>query len=626
MGAIAGFTDLSQNHRGYDRSALDLTLMLSRLTHRGSYRHSIALPQGTYLGQLSRTADKRAAEQPARPIAADARIDNHKELCDLLRLPAGDTSVESLLCACYRKWGESFPARLIGDFAFAIWDSDRRCLFLARDHIGVKPLYYCHLRGRIFAFASEIKALFMLPEIDVAINELRIGEYLSHALEDKQTTFFSHILRLPPAQSLRVSSEGKRFGRYWQLEEGASFRGTDKDAEEAFRETFIDAVRCRLSDSRTGALLSGGLDSSSVSCVARELTKGNGALPSFSLVFSLIPECDESPFINSVIDTGGFEPHFVCGDQLSPLDGVEVMIRAHDEPFYSPNLYLHSALFREASLCNVDTLLDGYDGDTVVCHGIPHITDLARKGRWMAAIGEARGVATSFEQPLSKIFRDFIFNPVIREPAAQIFHLFKNVGPPSIHGIINQDFASSTGLQCRLENLGVNSKYSPRSAREDHFRRLSSGIIPFSLEVADREAARHGIEPLYPFFDRRLVDLCFSLPPRLKIRNGVTRIIQRRALSPPLPVNIAARKGKTDLGEAFITGMAKFRDESYRETANQALAGYIDISVLHETRRRFAASRTGQDAMTLWKVITLNLWLNSLPGKQSRRGVLNETR
>src|SRR5262245_20600165 len=117
-------------------------------------------------------------------ITADARIDNRDELTAALGLPPHSGVTDSMLILlAYEHWGEHCPEKLLGDFAFAIWDGRKRVLFCARDHFGVKPFYYCH-SGRLFAFASEIKALLSLPEVPRRLNEVRVADYLVPIFDD----------------------------------------------------------------------------------------------------------------------------------------------------------------------------------------------------------------------------------------------------------------------------------------------------------------------------------------------------------------------------------------------------------------------------------------------------------
>src|SRR3989441_8528576 len=255
-------------------------------------------------------------------LTADARIDNRAELLAALGRGVEATDAELILGA-YQRWGERAPEHLLGDFAFAIWDGRREVLFCARDHFGVKPFYYHHAPGRLFAFGSEIKALLALAEVPRRLNETRVADYLVPLLEDKEITFYEEIVRLPPAHRMTVSRDGMRIEQSWALDPTREIRlKSDAEYAAAFREIFTEAVRCRLRSAfPVGSMLSGGLDSSSIVCVARKLLAedGGGKLHTFSAIFPDVPECDEREYIEAVLGGHGVKPHYVRGDRLSPL-------------------------------------------------------------------------------------------------------------------------------------------------------------------------------------------------------------------------------------------------------------------------------------------------------------------
>src|SRR2546425_12240871 len=163
-----------------------------------------------------------------------------------------------------------------------------------------------------------------------------------------------------------VTREGVRMEQYWVLDPEREIRmKSDGEYAEAFREIFTEAVRCRLRSAfPVGSMLSGGLDSSSIVCVARQLLAQNGSTPlhTFSVVFPDLPECDEREYIDAVVAGGGVEPHYLRGDELSPVAGLERQLDQQDEPFYAPNLFLHAGLYDAAAHTGVRVLLDGLDG------------------------------------------------------------------------------------------------------------------------------------------------------------------------------------------------------------------------------------------------------------------------
>src|SRR5881296_79829 len=223
MSAIVGIYFL--DGRVVDGAALQS--MVEQLAHRGPDGSGVWSEKEVGLGHrmLWTTPESLLEKFPLVNAAgdlvltADARIDNRDELLAALGLespPIQGISDGQLILRAYERWGERCPDRLLGDFAFAVWDRREQVLFCARDHFGVKPFYY-YRADRLFAFASEIKALLCLPEAPRRLNEVRVADYLDGGLllGDKAGTFYQDILRLPPGHSLTIGPDRVQLRAYW---------------------------------------------------------------------------------------------------------------------------------------------------------------------------------------------------------------------------------------------------------------------------------------------------------------------------------------------------------------------------------------------------------------------------
>jgi asparagine synthase (glutamine-hydrolysing) len=554
-------------------------------------------------------------------LVADARIDNRDELLPQLRISQRDISDEDLILHAYERWGEGCAERLLGDFAFIIHDARGDRIFCARDHVGVKPLYYYHA-GNIFAAATEIKGLLAVPGIPRQPNEVWIGDYLAGIFNDTAGTFYRDILRLPPAHTLTITRDGARLHRYAALDPDREIRySSDADYAEAFRELFVEAVRCRLGDrASVGAALSGGLDSSSVACVARDLLAagGGGPLPTFSVIFEEMKECDERSFIDAVTAGGGMVPHFIHGERVSPLPDPELLLHHLEEPFYAPNLFLHWAMYRSAREQGVRIWLDGLDGDTTVSHGMAFLIELARMGRLLRLGGEVRALAARRPGGSSmRLLRQSVINPLILSPLRARWHRMQG-GDRMEWGSrgINVEFARRIGLRERFAALGGGGGRSPRTLREDHLRRLEWGLHTFLLEALGRAAATFGVEPRYPFYDRRLIEFCLALPPDQKLGNGWTRAILRRAMEGILPPAVQWRVGKGNPGPNFFKSLRHYEAASLREIIverPELIAPYVDLPALRGMYDRYMGSQTRpEEILEIWKALTLGVWLREL--------------
>ena len=242
-------------------------------------------------------------------ITADAILDNRDELIDALNLKDALSSVKGaegeeipdslLILQAYRKWGEGCAVRLLGDFAFAIWDARARKLFCARDHIGAKAFCYYYDGVRHLVFAPEIRPLLALPNLPLLFDETAIYLLLTNRqLPDCEMTCYRNIRHLPPAHTLTLSASGLTLKEYWRPEDAPNIRYQQEGAYvERLRELMQQAVRCRLrSVFPIGAHLSSGIDSSAVAVIAARQLHGTGR--ELAQTFSWSPSPEKVDFVS----------------------------------------------------------------------------------------------------------------------------------------------------------------------------------------------------------------------------------------------------------------------------------------------------------------------------------------
>lgn len=635
MSAIFGAWRL--DNRPLDHAELEP--MSALLAHRGRDNAAIWISGSVGLGhRMQWTTPESLTEQlPVRranadlTITADARIDNRAELIEALGLHsqmAATIGDGALILAAYERWGESCIKRLLGDFAFVIWDGRRRRLFGARDPMGVKPFFY-HTSRRMFAFASEIKALLALPDTPRQINELRIGDILAGNSEDLASTIYRDIERLPPAHCFSISIANTRITmhRFWELNpEHKLHLGSNAEYAEALRELFVEAVRRRTRSAfAVGSTLSGGLDSSSIACVARDIVsaQGIGSLPTFSAIFpglpsSDLPWIDERAFVDAVLATNGFAPYAIAADEVSPLVDLDRMLWHQDEPFFAPNMYIHWAIYAAAQRAGVSVLLDGIDGDSTISHGWEYLVELARAGGWMRLVHEGIGASRlRGRSPLWYIWH-MGFQPLLPMWTTNMWQRNDPLESSWLLGsAINRTFARRIGLADRTRTLREPASRPARNAQEFHSRSISSPLLTDVLDLTDKAAAAFGIEPRYPFMDQRLIEFCVALPAAQKMQRGIDRIVMRRAMKNILPEQLVGRIVKANLGYSFERGLREREHERIAQVAlhhPDAVAPYLDPSALRAAYERYTSptsvtSPDSQDSFVLYSAVILDRWL-----------------
>ncbi|MCM3874363.1 MAG: lasso peptide isopeptide bond-forming cyclase [Pyrinomonadaceae bacterium] len=644
MSAIFGWHYLD----GRPVSRAGLERMATVLAHRGPDGYAAWCAGSVGLGHrmLHTTPESLSERLPFRDIngdyviTADARLDNRQELIGELRLAGLSCGAETdsqLILAAYRLWGEACAERLLGDFAFAIWDAPARTLFCARDHFGVKPFYYYFAPQRTFVFATEIKALWTVDEVPYELNEVRLGDHLADVFVDPESTFYQGIVRLPPAHSMRVRDGKVITKRYWALDptRKVELKSNDEYAE-AFREVFTESVRCRLRTSDSvGSMLSGGLDSSSITCVARNLLTGAPAsqLKTFSTIFDAVPECDEREFINPVLKENGVDPHFITGNEQGPFGCLAQLHWHQDQPTFGPNFSMIWSVYQAVGAQGVRVLLDGHDGDTTVSHGERYLHEVARAGRWLRLRAELKPLAkqqgVSSWEALWAFGWKYGINPTINNHHALRFArrvwrgarrrvTSDSAEPAQRTGwreLLNPAFASQINMSERYQAWRQTTSKTARTEREAHYRMLGHPMQAFALELHDSAAGAFSIEKRYPFWDKRLVEFCLALPSQQKLNNGWTRVVMRRAMTGILPPQVQWRTAKTDFAPSLVYGLRAFEREQLDEIIIRnpgVIEGYIDISALRRAYGRFLEQESETDSTDLfaiWKSASLALWL-----------------
>ena len=557
---------------------------------------------------------------PGLAVVADARIDNAAELGRELGLASG-TSTEQLIAAAYRRWQVDCPAHLEGDFAFAIWDAREQRLLCARDPFGIRPLYYTHSCGALrFAQASSVlaRAMHHAP----ALRDEAVADYLYGRVTEAEGTFFAGVKRLPAGHVLVLRAGELSLRRYYDLAPAAH---AVHDAPEEFRFLLDEAVRKRATGTeRTGALLSGGLDSSAIACLLRDQHQadGTGNVPVFSMVFREPERSNERPFVDHVLAGGGFTPQVLELDGYRPLDGLEALLYACDGPTHAPNLACLRRVVGAAADSGVRVLLDGHGGDEVVSHGYGLLSELAAHGSWLKLWREARAAADNYGRSSLVLTRRVAAgqNGLDARLVARLLAPFdrpsKSAGEGPSH-LLARDLIDRTDFKQRLRSFA-----RPEAAvgeQQQHHAVLTGALQPYAFEVHAAFYRSMGIEARYPFWDRRLVEFCLGLPAHEKLSCGWSRLVLRRAMAGIVPEPVLARRDKLDFTVHLARGLVvHHRDQIetlFAQSPANPLASYCDLD---KARTVFAAicadpdTASGKRVQMVWRAVALGIWLEML--------------
>ncbi|MCV3206073.1 lasso peptide isopeptide bond-forming cyclase [Mesorhizobium sp. YC-39] len=633
---MSGVAGILLRQGGAPAAAADIQQMLARMHHRARDGSSWWMDTSAALGHAWLNTTDEPGPGPLTmaggklAVTADCRLDNRDEL--LARLGIRDRSVAdaTLLMRAYLHWGEACPVYLQGDFAFAIWDSDRQALFCARDPFGIKPFYY-HSTERRFVFASEIGPIMSVDGVGGRLSDHQISGFLAGLPDDPQSTPYTDVFRLPARHSLTVTAQQMVLRRYWQIE--PSPRPIRSDAAEEFAHLFSQSVRNRMRGSpAVGAMLSGGLDSSSIACVAslHNAAQQKPRLPTFSLVFERGSSMDERPFIDAVLRQQEVDGTLLTIGNYAPFAEFERVLQEQEGTFLAPGLTLTRGIYRAAGAKGVKILLDGHGGDEVVSQGHGYLHELANAGRWMDLWREVRSASNTYGDGIWSMYFKFLvaYGPAwriakLKHAANRVLARMRRqparaVSGPGWRGLVNPDLARRTDLVERFHRAGYMPPSVSTSEALTHRWILSNGLVPHAFEVLDKAAANFGVEPRYPFWDKPLVEFCLALPGEEKLNKGFGRYVLRRAMEGVLPPAVQWRRDKIDFTPSLVKGMiGNHRDllDSILGADAYRIAPYVnlpEVAAAYARILRRPDEAAPLDVQYVWRSTSLSLWLRQV--------------
>lgn len=621
MSAISGIFRMD----GQDVDPKLIKDMNNILSHRGPDGSGVWLDGPVAFGHqmLHTTPESLLEKLPFKDettglvITADARIDNRDELSPLLHLKNTKKVPDSLfILKAYQKWSENCPQKLLGDFAFAIWDPDKGQLFCANDHMGIKSFYY-YLSKNIFCFSTEIKSLLTLKDTSYKLNDVKVAYHLIKMHLDKELTFYENIFRLPSAHSIKIDDDLKEINEYWVLDPELKIEmNSDDEYINTFREIFKEAVNCRLRSSfPIGFELSGGLDSSSITCMAKKILNQSNShfkdIETFSYVLNELPQIDESNYIKNIVNKGGIKDHFICGDTIGPLDDMKNILWYQEQPFFTPNMAIFWNLYKKMQKKNIRIVLNGEGGDAVSFTGQNYLKELLATFKWKKLIKEIDCYSNRVDRSFTDVFINLAFFPILPNLAKKLL-LRTHLKEDPRYNILDKELAKKCGGIEYLKKISQDPFQAAKTSRQHHHLILTQLSID-SIRMRDQIGSAFSIEPRFPFFDKRLVEFCYAVPNDIKFRLGWDRYLHRVAMDDIVPKENQWRQFKFVANPLFERNLFLF-EKDYLEkmiySKNSKINNYVDSIVLKDMYNSYQSGKTN-NLVYLWFVMILNFWLEN---------------
>ncbi len=527
----------------------------------------------------------------------------------------------SCLIALYRRHGFAQAlTRINGDFAVALFDRDSGALWLGRDRFGVKPLYYSDEPRRV-AFASRPRGLLVLPDTPRAVDRQFVGLFAGSHYRSfdnaRDRSPYAAIRQLPAGHYARVDENGTHVGSWWRLEPQPDFTAAEEVLAEEYRALLIDAVRLRLSATRRPAFtLSGGLDSSSVLASAVEIS--GAKQHAFSTVYA-DKTYDERDEIKSMLASKVAEWRPIAIDDAVDVFGlVQRMIDAHDEPVATATWLSHFVLCGEVAREGFDGLFGGLGGDEVNAgeyeYFIYHFADLRQSGQPAVLEHEVACWARHHDHPIHRK------GPA--EAEAAMARCVDRARP----GVILPDearlrrYAEAVRRDWYDVAGFVPQMHHPFTSwlKNRTFQDLFYETAPCCLRAEDRHCTAFGLQRFDPFFDHRLVEFMFRVPGTMKIRDGVTKVLLRRAMTGILPEETRTRVKKTGWNAPAHVwfsgrGLERLRDlvasQGFRDHGVYERAVVERLVDEHAAIVASGAPRENH-MMFLWQLLNVETWLS----------------
>jgi asparagine synthase (glutamine-hydrolysing) len=603
----------------FDGAPIDrdlVTRMTASLIFRGPDAKQILAERNAGFGHTLLRTTRESETQPLTLdgkiwLTADARLDGRHELIAKLgtTLTPRPTDAELILHA-YDAWQENCVDHLIGDFAFAIWNSTTQTLFCARDHFGVKPFYYSHT-GSTFTFSNTLNTLRLHPCASDALNETAIADYLVFGLnQDLETTTFSDIHRLPGGHTLSISNRSTTRRRYWTLA-AQEIESRTNNYVEQFRELLTTATSDRLRTNRVGISMSGGLDSTTLAVITRDLLREDPAssVHGYTNVYdSLFPD-EERHYSTLAADALGIPiTHLAC-DRYSLFESDSVSELKQPEPFLISPFSAHFNGLVKQLAQHSRVALTGYDGDAFMTERPSTYFHGCAKRMKLVELGNAMlSYAWHFRSLPQVGFRSSLRRMFGKQQVETTYPAW-----------IDDEFATRIDLRSRWHEWNTAAPATGQKHPSALYGFESKVWAPL-FEGYDPGSTRLSLEVRHPFIDVRLLRFLLSLP---VVPWCINKHILRRALTSRLPPAILHRP-KTPLASDPALHLVQRPSVRCldRFEVNPQLARFVDLN----RRRPVREEQTSDTRRASLRVFALNHWLtHSLPFNRAMRDSLAQT-
>jgi asparagine synthase (glutamine-hydrolysing) len=597
-----------------------LTSMRDSIYHRGPDDEGVLESENFSIGYrrlaiIDLTMDMYPITNEEENISVflNGEIYNYKALREELLERGHKFKTESdteVIAHGYEEWGVEILHYLRGMFVIILFDSRKDEVFIARDRLGIKPLYYTEHDGRVI-FASEIKAIFSGFDVGREPDDQVVLKFLtSRVHDDTKNTFFKNIKRLMPGHFMVIDNGGNfRLEKYWSPSYSTEFSSKKSDAEYAaeFKEIFTEAVKLHLiGDVPVGVTLSGGLDSSGITALATKLYKEGASEASTTheqrdqefYAFSAIhpgETINEEEYIDSVVDHTGVKSVKIIPELEKFWSEVDMWTYFQEEPVISGAPYAYYTVMREARKY-VTVLLTGQGGDELLAGYIPYFQTYIQ-----TAIANGQYAALAREVYAGRdLYAKYFFEKISSRLKKRNLIDTKSMIDPAI-----------------LKSVEIPQVPKFKNLNERLFEDVTSLTTPSLLRYEDKNSMANSLESRVPFFDHLVVEYIFSLPVDQKIKFGWNRYIYREAMKGIIPEKNRLRRSKIGFTNPEWEWIERRKDTFIELFSSETfrLRKYWDADKVLQEFKLAVGGKKGGDILFFWRLFSVEMWLRTFVDK-----------
>ena len=586
--------------------------MMTAIKHRGPDDEGLYIDKNLGLGhvRLSIIDLTPSGHQPLYSddnrfiIVYNGEIYNYLEIKDtlidkgIIFRTGSDTEV---ILKAYIEWGVDCLSLLRGMFAFVIYDNLTKELIAVRDRFGIKPFYY-YLDKNKFVFASEIKAILTNPDIAAKLNEIMLHDFMVFNRTDHdEQTCFQNIMNLRPAHFLKINLQFRVEIRKWYRLPDVAETLQDEELECKLLYELRNSIKYHLvSDVPVGTALSGGLDSSAIVCLMREILGTKTKINSFSAVYDNKWEKDEKKYVDVVSDYAHLTSHFIIPTADNLVTELDKIIYHQEEPFATSSMFAGWCIMKLANENNVKVLLNGQGSDEIFSYD------------YMSAFYFyelfTRGKLIEFSKQFSYFLKKQQFNKLFTTKLFLFLlspELLKNklirYNQPWMASYFYEDYKDKSNFYNNFFNVGNLNE----SVKNHLIYKLNH-----LLRVEDKNAMAHSIETRVPFLDHKLVEFALTIPSHEKVQNGQVKYILKKSLENHIPEEIIRRNNKI----GFETPQARwFREKRFEKLLDDTIYNrnetdiYFNKNVIINSWEAHKRGKQNQHEL-IWKYFYLSRW------------------